>query len=51
MVKTDTLIERSEHTADLAERVGMDDIAAAFRDDARLFRELKDDFRRIGEDV
>ena len=41
MVTADTLIERSEHTADLAERVGMDDIAAAFRDDARLFRGIE----------
>ena len=40
MVAADTLIKKAERTA-AAERMGMDDIAAAMRDDARLFKELK----------
>lgn len=51
MVMVDTLIEKAEHTAAAAERIGMDDIAAAMRDDAQLFKELKDGFRRFGEDI
>ena len=49
MVTADTLIKKAERAA--AERIGMDDVAAAMRDDARLFKELKDDFRRFGEDI
>lgn len=51
MVTADALIEKAERTAAAAERIGMDDIAAAMRDDARLFKELKDGFRRFGEDI
>ena len=51
MVMADTLITKAERTAAAAERIGMDDIAAAMRDDARLFKELKDGFRRFGEDI
>ena len=51
VVTADTLIEKAERTASAAERIGMDDVAAAMRDDARLFKELKDGFRRLGEDI
>ena len=51
MVMADTLITKAERTAAAAERIGMDDIAAAMRDDARLFKELKDGFRKFGEDI
>lgn len=51
MVMVDTLIKKAERTAAAAERIGMDDIAAAMRDDAQLFKELKDGFRRFGEDI
>ncbi len=51
MVTADTLIKKAERAASAAECIGMDDVAAAMRDDARLFKELKDGFRRFGEDI
>ena len=38
MVTADTLVRKAERTA--AERIGMEDMAAAMREDARLFKEL-----------
>ncbi len=51
MVKVDKLIANAETIAAAAKRVGLDDIAAASHDDIRLFRALKDGFRRAGEDI
>lgn len=50
MVTADALIEKAERTA-AAELIDMDDIATAMRYNARLFIELKDGFRRFGEDI
>ena len=51
MVTMDTLIEKAGKIAVQAERVGLDDVATELRANARLFRELKDDFRKHGEEV
>ena len=51
MVTMDKLIANAERIATAAERAGLDDVAAASRDNIRRYRELRDDFREIGEDI
>ncbi len=50
MVTMDKLIANAERIATAAEQVGLDDVAAASRDNIRRYRELRDDFE-IGEDI
>ena len=47
----DSLIRNSERCAKLAEEVGLDEYASTYRKGNRLYRELKDDLARIGEEV
>ena len=47
MVTMDKLIANAERIATAAERVGLDDVAAASRDNIRRYRELRDDFGEI----
>ena len=49
MVIADTPTRRAERTA--AERIGMDVMGVAMREDARLFKELGGGFRRLGEAI
>ena len=51
MVTMDKLIANAERIATAAERAGLDDVAAASRDNIRRYRELRDDFREISEDI
>ena len=50
MTSTDTLATRMERTAAKADKVGLDDIADTCREAARTYRELIDDFKKIGEE-
>ncbi len=47
MVTMDKLIANAERIATAAERAGLDDVAAASRDNIRRYRELRDDFGEI----
>lgn len=51
MVTMDKLIANAERIAAAAERAGLDDVVATSRDNIRRYRELRDDFREIGEDI
>lgn len=51
MVSMDALIKKSESGAVKAEEAGFPELAATMRDGAKLFRELRDDLKRVGEGV
>lgn len=51
MTKVDDTITRTEESAAVAEKMGLDEDAEFFRGAAKLWREVRDDFRRIGVEV
>lgn len=51
MVSMDMLIRKSESDATKAEEAEFPELTATMRDGAKLFRELRDDFRRVGVQV
>lgn len=46
MPTMNSLIKKAGEMAVLAESVGLDDMAAGLRAEARLFREIRDDLRK-----
>ena len=48
MVSIDALIKKSKSGAVKAEEAGFPELAATMRDGAKLFRELRDDLKRVG---
>ena len=51
MVTLDTLIDKSDRCARLAEELGLEEDASTYRKGNHLYREMKDYLVRIGEKV
>lgn len=49
MATFDALIDKSDRCAKLAEELGLEEDASPYRKGNRLYKELKDDFVRIGK--
>ena len=51
MTKVDDTITRTEESAAVAEKMGLEEDAESFRGAAKPWREVRDDLRRAGEEV
>lgn len=50
MVSMDAVIAKSERNAELAEQIGLSDLAADLRADTQALRELKESLNKAEED-